>query len=238
MDGTKKNQNLPPNFVYVEGGSFKMGSDRDGADENEQPVHRVTLDSFAIGKYAITFEEYDVYCKTMGKDLPADLSWGRGKRPVIQVSWYDAIAYAEWLSTKEDKTYRLATEAEWEYAARGGQQSKDYQYVGSDAVDEVAWYDDNSGDNTHEIGQKRANELGLYDMSGNVWEWCKDWFDKEYYANSPANNPLGPIEGSNRVLRGGGWRNRAKYCSPAFRGNYRPENCGGNIGFRLVLELG
>lgn len=237
MDVTEGMQDLPKNFVYLEGGSFGMGSDSEGADENEQPVHKVTLDNFAIAKYTVSFEEYDIYCKTTGKKLPDDFGWGRGKRPVIQVSWYDAVAYTEWLSAKEGKTYRLPTEAEWEYAARGGQQSKGYKYAGSDTIDTVAWYDDNSGDNTHEIGQKQANELGLYDMSGNVWEWCKDWFGKGYYANSPEYSPGGPSMGSNRVLRGSSWRNRAKYCSLAFRGNYSPENCGGNIGFRLVLEL-
>ena len=178
-------------------------------------MHPVKLTyDYYIGKYEVTFNEYDIYCENTGKSNPDDRGWGREKRPVILVSWYEAMRYCNWLSEKEEfakaydgngnlldrngrKTknitqvegYRLPTEAEWEYAAMGGQKSgKNYKYTGSDNPDDIAWHRDNSEGKTHEVGQKAPNELGLYDMCGNVSEFCQDWYDKNYYMESIETN--------------------------------------------------
>jgi sulfatase modifying factor 1 len=180
-----------------------------------------------MAKYEVTFEEYDRFyhdAKGTGIRKPDDEGWGRGNWPVA-VTWYDAVTYCNWLSEKEGLTpcysrggratqcdfsangYRLPTEAEWEYAARGGQKSQGYIHAGSDNPDDVAWYADNSDDQTHPIGQKKPNELGLYDMSGNLWEWCWDFYGEDYYASSPASDPEGPASVTDtsleRVKRGG-----------------------------------
>jgi formylglycine-generating enzyme required for sulfatase activity len=152
--------------------------------------------------------------------------------PVIHVSWNDAAAYAEWLSRKTGQTWRLPTEAEWEYAAQGG---KNYKYAGSSIISNVGWYSKNSGGKTHIVGQKSPNNFGLYDMTGNVWEWCSDWFGSDYYKSSPQNNPQGPSSGSGRVLRGGSWSHYARYCRTAHRHNRRPDARNYYNGFRLVL---
>ena len=215
-----------PEMVLVEAGSFEMGS-ADGLPD-EHPVHTVHITRpFYIGKYEVTFEEYDrFYHDAIGAGVrkPDDEGWGRGNRPVA-VTWYNAVAYCNWLSEKEGLTpcysgggratrcdfsangYRLPTEAEWEYAARGGQKSQGYKYAGSDNLDDVAWYGDNSDGQTHPVGQKQPNELGLYDMSGNLWEWCWDFYGEDYYASSPSSDPDGPASVTDtsleRVKRGG-----------------------------------
>jgi sulfatase modifying factor 1 len=153
------------------------------------------------------------------------------------VSWENAVDYTKWLSAREGKTYRLPTEAEWEYAAKGGQKSKGYNYAGSDDLDAVAWYRKEESRCIAEVGQKQANELGLYDMSGNVWEWCSDWFDTFPYDNSSTQNPQGPNDGEFRVLRGGSWDSSARFCRTIFRNGYEPWNRGKNVEFRLVLEF-
>jgi formylglycine-generating enzyme required for sulfatase activity len=243
-------------MVLVEAGSFEMGS-IDGLPD-EQPVHTVHITRpFYIAKYTVTFDEYDkFYYDNLGTGIrkPDDEGLGRGNRPV-EVTWCNAVAYCNWLSKKEGLTpcysgkgklvkcdfsadgYRLPTEAEWEYAARGGSKSLDYIYAGSDNPDDVAWYADNSGGQIHPVGQKQPNELGLYDMSGNIWEWCCDWYAEDYYASSPANDPEGPALGpdtSLRVKRGG----RADLNTDSIRVTYRSAEgisfpAGGN-GFRLA----
>ena len=210
-------------MVLVDAGSFRMGSEEGNRDE--KPVHAVELTrAFYIGQYKVTFDQYDAFCNDTGRDLQDDRGWGRGDRPVIGLNWYDATAYCNWVSDqagldrcyygeREDLAwdlladgYRLPTEAEWEYAARGGQFSRGYLYAGSNDPNDVAWFADNSGGKTHPVGQKEPNELELYDMSGNVWEFCWDWYAWNYYIFiTPLDDPLGanPIQHPNRSMRGG-----------------------------------
>ena len=222
-------------FAYVAPGSFEMGSNSGGSDE--KPVYKVTITKpYLMAKYEVTQSEYK---KIMGNN-PSKFSGS--SNPVEKVSWNDAVRFCSTLTAREHSNgnlksgyaYRLPTEAQWEYAARGGNKSKGYTYSGSDSIGSVAWYDDNSGDKTHSVGQKSSNELGLYDMSGNVWEWCSDW--KDSYPSGSVVNPQGPDSGSSRVRRGGSWRNGFVWiCSSAFRSSFSPGVRHFNLGFRLVL---
>ena len=259
-------QELPlPQMVLVEKGNFTMGDEFGDLNNPCRPVHEVSLTyDFWLGKYETTFDEYDTFCETTGRSKPYDIwDWGRGNRPVIEVSWWDAIAYCNWLSEKEglpkaydsngnllDKGgmittdpsevvgFRLPTEAEWEFAARGGNNSNGYKYAGSDNVDDVAWYDSNSGEMTQEVGKKAANELGIYDMSGNVEELCSDWF--EYYSSSAQTNPYNSTAGSygsTRVDRGGSCRNSATRARVADRVNVFPTDTNIFRGFRICRAV-
>ena len=221
-----------PEFVAVKGGTFQMGSNSGRIDE--KPVHSVTVSDFNISKTEVTFEQYDAFCDAIGRDKPDDKGWGRGNRPVIYVDWQDAFDYCEWMSKTTGETYRLPTEAEWEYAARGGSKSKGYTYSGSNDIDAVGWYDNNSRDKTHPVAQKQPNELGLYDMSGNVYEWCSDWYGD--YSSSPQTDPQGSNSEEYRVLRGGGWLHHDSGCRVAFRLGYSPDGRYNFYGFRLVLS--
>ena len=216
-------------MVYVAGGTFQMGSNDSEADGDETPVHTVTLNDFYIGKYEVTQKEWrDI----MGNNP----SYFTGDNlPVENVSWNDIQEFLIKLNEETGQNFRLPTEAEWEYAARGGNESENYKYSGSNNIDEVAWYYNNSNLQTHNVGTKTPNELGIYDMSGNVWEWCSDWYDSNYYSNSPTENPAGTTSGSIRVLRGGSWYDHAKYCRPANRFYITPDSGGSSVGFRLVL---
>ncbi len=219
----KEPEKEPIGMVFVEGGTFQMGSSNSESDE--KPIHTVTVSSFYMDKTEVTQAEYR---KVMGKN-PSNFS-GCDDCPVEKVSWHDANAYAQ----KVGK--RLPTEAEWEYAARGGNKSKGYTYSGGNNLDAVGWYDNNSGGKTHPVAQKQPNELGLYDMSGNVWEWCSDWYDKGYYSRSPQNDPQGPNSGKYRVLRGGSWYDSGSSCRVANRNRYDPDGRHDDHGFRLVLS--
>jgi formylglycine-generating enzyme required for sulfatase activity len=214
---------------YLSGNSFSMGSEESDADSDEKPVHTVRVGAFYMGKYEVTFAEYDRFCDATSRQKPSDQGWGRGNRPVINVSWDDAIAYCQWLSSTTGKTYRLPTEAEWEYSARGGE---NYKYAGSNDVNTTAWNTTNSDAKTHPVGQKQANGFGLYDMAGNVWEWCGDW--KSDYNSNSQSNPTGAASGSYRVLRGGGWDSDAQYCRVSYRNIYAPTNRYYGLGFRVV----
>ncbi|MDD4157342.1 MAG: formylglycine-generating enzyme family protein, partial [Candidatus Cloacimonetes bacterium] len=236
-----KGPDVPEGMVYVEGGTFQMGSN--SGDSDEKPVHSVTVSSFYIGKYEVTQKQWT---EVMGSN-PADFKGDN--RPVESISWYQAVEFCNKLSQKEGLTpaytfngrnvtcnwnangYRLPTEAEWEFAARGGNKSKGFTYAGSNSIDEVAWYYSNSG-KTQPVGTKKANELGIYDMSGNVWEWCWDW--KASYSSGAKTNPSGPDSGSSRVLRGGCWGNYARICHSAYRSDYYPDLSNYSYGFRLL----
>ncbi|MFM7311357.1 MAG: formylglycine-generating enzyme family protein, partial [Flavobacteriales bacterium] len=218
-----------PEMVFVKGGTFQMGSSN--GEEDERPVHQVTLSSFHIGKYEVTQAQWR---EVMGTN-PSYFK-KCDQCPVEQVSWYDVQDFITELNTKTGKQYRLPTEAEWEFAARGGLKSKGYTYSGSNTVKDVAWMVDNAGSKTHPVGQKQANELGIYDMTGNVWEWCADWYGA--YSAANANNPKGPSSGGSRVLRGGSWDNLAQDCRSADRLRYVAERRNRNCGIRLVLSSG
>ena len=240
---TATQQNFAPKgMVLVQGGTFQMGSN---SYNSEKPVHNVTVSSFYISKYEVTFAEYDKFCDATGRSKPDDEGWGRGNRPVMHVSWNDATAYCNWLSQKTGQTYRLPTEAEWEYAAGGGQNStltkgaggiiKLTKWAGTNSESSLgsyAWYRDNSGNKTHPVGTKSPNSLGIYDMSGNVWEWCSDRYGD--YSSSSQTNPTGASSGSFRVNRGGGWYFSADACRVAFRGDIGPTDSFSDLGFRLV----
>ena len=207
-------------MVFVAGGTFQMGSN---SERDEKPIHTVTVSSFFMDKTEVTQAEYR---KVMGKN-PSNFS-GCDDCPVEKVSWHDANAYAK----KVGK--RLPTEAEWEYAARGGNKSKGYTYSGSNDLNAAGWYDNNSGSKTHPVAQKQPNELGLYDMSGNVWEWCSDWYGD--YSSSPQTDPQGPNSGKYRVLRGGSWYSYVSLCRVADRRGHSPDFRYGSFGFRLVFS--
>jgi formylglycine-generating enzyme required for sulfatase activity len=213
-------------MIFIEGGTFSMGSNE---YDDEKPIHSVTVSSFYMGKYEVTQKQWR---EVMGQDPPELNFKGCDQCPVERVSWNDIQEFLKKLNAKTGKNYRLPTEAEWEYAARGG---KSYKYAGSDNIGSVAWYSDNSDSKTHPVGQKSANGYGLYDMSGNVWEWCSDWYNSDYYKNSPSDNPKGPSTSSIRVLRGGSWISGAAGCRSADRYFSTPDYRHNNYGFRLAL---
>ena len=229
--------NIPdkPEMIQVEGGIFNMGSNQ---ESDEKPVHQVRLSSFKISKYPVTVGQYKAFVAATGRSMPDETpKWGwQDKHPMVYVNYNDAVAYCNWLGEKYGGDWRLPTEAQWEYAARGGQKSRGYTYAGGNDLWDVAWFEDNAGGQTQAVGRKKANELGIHDMSGNVWEWCRDWYDGDYYANSPSSNPRGPSSGANRVLRGGGWFNSAASGRVANRINYAPSYRTSNRGFRVVLS--
>jgi len=224
-----KGRDVAGNMVLVEGGTFEMGSNNGESDE--KPVHSVTIKSFYIGKYEVTQKEW---VEIMGTNP----SYFKGDNlPVECVSWNDVQEYISKLNAKTGGKYRLPTEAEWEYAARGGNQSKGYTYSGSNTIDDVAWYYGNSNSKTHEVGTKGPNELGIYDMSGNVWEWCSDWNGESYYSSSPGTNPQGPTSGTYRVLRGGSWLGYALNCRSSVRVRNDPDLRNNYGGFRIAQDL-
>ena len=221
-------QNLIANMVYVEGGTFTMGATSEqGSDayNGEKPTHQVTLSSFSIGKYEVTQAEWQA---VMGNN-PSRFT-GDSRRPVESVSWNDCQEFVRKLNAMTGKRFRLPTEAEWEFAARGGNRSRGYKYAGSNTLGNVAWYDNNR---THPVGTKSPNELGLYDMSGNVCEWCNDWLGS--YSSNSQYNPIGPASGSSRVYRGGGWFHSARLCRVSYRNDDTPSSSGSDLGLRLAL---
>jgi formylglycine-generating enzyme required for sulfatase activity len=222
-------------MIYIPSGKFMMGAN-DGND-NEKPLHEVDLDGYWIGKYEVTFAQYDRYCGETGKENPGDEGWGRENRPVINVSWDDAAAYCRWLSQKTGLKFQLPTEAQWEKAARG---SRGFQYPWGNDFDKTKCNSYESRlDKTMPVGSFPSGKspYGCMDMAGNVWEWCADWYDNDYYKNSPSKNPPGPAHGSARVLRGGSWIGVAPFCRAAFRAHYLPAFRDDFVGFRLLRSL-
>ena len=219
------------NMVYVSGGTFTMGATSEqGSDayNDEKPTHSVTISNFYLCKYEVT---QALWQAVMGEN-PSNLKGDN--LPVEQVSWDDCQTFITRLNNLTGKNFRLPTEAEWEYAARGGNRSRGYKYSGSNVLSDVAWYDDNSGDKTHPVGSKSPNELGLYDMSGNVREWCSDWYGT--YSSTAQTNPTGSSSGSLRVLRGGSWFSVARNCRSSSRHHDVPDGRFYLLGLRLALS--
>lgn len=215
-------------MVPVKGGCFQMGDSFGDGIANEKPLHEVCVSDFSIGKYEVTQAQWE---KVM-KFNPSTFKKCGDDCPVESVSWEDAQMFIKKLNRLTGRKYRLPTEAEWEYAARSG--GKNEKYAGADAADTVAWYDDNSGKTAHKVGTKRSNRLGLYDMNGNVSEWCQDWFGEGYYGRSPKSDPQGPASSEKRVWRGGSWFNNAGLVRTSYRDSSLPSERYTNIGFRLV----
>ncbi len=268
-----------PTMVSVEGGSFTMGSNvivDVKEDKDKAPAHKVKVRSFDIGQHEVTVAQYKKFVAATGKKMPpkpdaewldshedtkkfyptiSNPFWGwKAQFPMHHVSWYDAIAYCNWLSAKNGlakvytknadggwdtdltkKGYRLPTEAEWEFAARGGNKSKGTDFSGSSNASSVAWYDETTKlSGPKKVKTKAPNELGIYDMSGNVWEWCSDYYNANYYKSSPADNPFNSSSSPSRVLRGGGWHYKAHYAQVTSRDGPYPHHANYNTGFRLA----
>lgn len=218
-------------FVWVPGGCFQMGDTVGDGESDEMPLHEVCLDGFWMGRTEVTQGQWQ---KIMGNN-PSYFQKGVNF-PVEQVSWNDVQGYIRTLGDQSGKSYRLPTEAEWEYAARSG--GNDDKYAGGNNLDAVAWYGSNCGNSSHPVAQKRPNGLGLYDMTGNVWEWCQDWYGNDGYRSSQRSNPRGPSSGSTRVNRGGCWRNFDNTCRLANRDSHGPGDRRAGLGFRLVVASG
>ena len=244
-------------MVFVEGGTFTMGSPAGVGENDERPQHQVILSNYSIGKYPVTQAQWIAVMGTnvrQQRDMTnptLSLAGEGGNYPMYYVSWNDivgtsgvsifinGIRYYEngfiyKLNQLTGKNYRLPTEAEWEYAARGGNRSREHTYSNSNTVGNVAWYRENSGGSTQPVGTKASNELGIYDMLGNVWEWCSDWYGS--YTSDAKTNPWGPVLGPDRVLRGGSWGNDAGFCRVTSRGLINPAPRNNYVGFRLVLH--
>lgn len=244
-------EELNVEMVFVEGGTFVMG-DKNGQPD-EKPEHYVNLNSFHIGKYEITNREYCVFLNQIDIDRLGNFgdvnfirigdpdcqivfngSFFASKQfkenyPVVKVTWYGAKAFCEWAGG------RLPTEAEWEYAAKGGKDyAKSNDYKG---LDEFAWFFSNSGNHSHSVGEKKANILGIHDNLGNVWEWCSDWYDDQYYETSPSNNPTGPQDGTTKSRRGGSWLSTFDDCKVSARNYYFPSSCYEDTGFRIATDV-
>ena len=229
-DGVLTIKGVRYEMVWVRGGTFRMGatSEQSGDEEDdEKPVHRVTLSGYFIGKTEVT---QALWKAVMGSNP----SYSKGNNlPVENVSWNDCHEFIRKLNALTGQNFRLPTEAEWEFACRGGNSSRGYKYSGSNYIDNVAWYWGNSRNETHPVATKSPNELGIYDMSGNVIEWCSDWFG--YYSSVSQVNPKGPYDGSYRVCRGGGWVNYTWSCRSSGRGHNYSSWCCGSLGLRLAL---
>jgi sulfatase modifying factor 1 len=236
-------------MVLVEGGTFSMGKK---GEADQEPVHKVKLTSFYMGKYEITVEQFDLYCKSQNIDF-YNVPFGRGKRPMTKVSWVNALEYANWLSKQDgysavylirnefeviiDKKangYRLPTECQWEFAARGGNNSQRKLYSGSNSVHRISWYSENAGNKSRAVGTKLPNELGIHDMSGNVWEWCWDWYGERSYGYHEKTNPQGMKNGTYRCVRGGSWYTPDYYLQVKNRSTALPLSKDPDLGFRLV----
>ncbi len=236
-----------PEMVFVKGGTFKMGNNQ--GDSDEKPEHTVTVSSFYISKFEITVKQYREFCTATGKQMPPKpndewyqehdkaKAWEwKDANPMTFVTWDEAMAYIKWLNEKTGKNYDLPTEAQWEFAAGGGTLSKQYKYSGSDNINEVAWFDETTYERgPMPIGRLKPNELGIYDMSGNAWEWCKDFYAP--YKAGKFKNPVGPTKGQFRVIRGGSWYYVAWMSKITTRDGPYPDRANYNYGFRVVMNV-
>jgi formylglycine-generating enzyme required for sulfatase activity len=230
-------------MVVVPAGTFKMGDIQGKGSDYEKPVHTVTIAKpFAIGRYPITFDEYDRFASAKGRPSPNDQGWGRGRQPVISVSWEDANAYAKWLSEQTGKRYRLPTEAEWEYAARAGTETS--YWWGNELIKGMANCDGcgSQSDNkqTAPVGSFKSNPFGLYDRAGNVWEWVQDCYHENYVGaplDGTAWEPKDPTQCGRRVMRGGSWNNAPEFLRASGRSWYFPGGRFNYVGFRLAQDL-
>lgn len=220
-------------WVLVKGNTFEMGDSFGDGEDNEKPIHKISLSDFYMSKTEITVAQYSVFCKATGRSMPSSPSWNwQDKHPIVNVSWYDAVAYCQWAGCS------LPTEAQWEYAAREAGKMMKWSGVSREyQLKDYAWYDINSGSKTHTVATQLANGLGLYDMSGNVGEWCQDWYDEKYYQNSPQVNPQGPTTGEYRVLRGGSWSSSAALTHVTDRRRGDPNSKSDSRGFRVVRTI-
>jgi formylglycine-generating enzyme required for sulfatase activity len=250
---------IKPEMVKVEGGTFKMTPKEAQTDTKTKSKNNydVTVSTFEISKYEVTVADWKAFINAAKLEMPAKPSWGwNDDYPITNVTWTEAIRYCNWLSkannlkpayTKDgDKYtcnfaangYRLPTEAEWEFAAKGGKKSKNYTYSGSNDLELISWYAQNSRKSPKQIGTKLANELGIYDMSGNVWEWCWDWYSPIYYKTEKRVNPVGPERGEKRCIRGGSWdSSKIDYLKPSNGLNSNPTSTNSFFGFRVVRTV-
>jgi formylglycine-generating enzyme required for sulfatase activity len=238
-------------ITLVEGGSFEMGDIFGEGKTNELPVHKVTLDSFYISKTEITFDQFDKFCDALGRDKPNDEGWGRGDRPVINVSWYDARDFCAWLSMKTGQEIRLPTEAEWEYAAReGGERVRfgngklianpqEINYNGDEKNKKSYSISGENRQKTMPVATFEANAIGIFDMAGNISEWCLDWYDTDYYSYSPSRNPVGSkSETFYRVIKDGSFGCSADGLRVSVRYLSTPDGRYNDVGFRIVKARG
>ncbi len=215
--------------ALIPAGEFQMGAPDGEGESGENPRHKVRIDAYYIDKYEVTAGQYEKFAKTTGRAARERGSLNTDRQPAVNVNWYDAAAYCKWAGG------RLPTEAEWEKAARGKTNTKYNFGVTERMIDKYAWYDGNSNNQPHPVGQKKPNQYGLYDMHGNVWEWVADWYDESYYKKSPKNNPKGPDSGLLRGLRGGSWSNFPADLRAALRSRDNPGSRSLNYGFRCVV---
>ncbi len=227
-----------PEIVKIAGGEYLMGQD-DGRDE-ERPVHEVRVDAFGLARFQVTNEQYDLFCGSSGHGSTKfrdNKELNQALQPVTGTSWFDAVAYCEWLSERTGKRFRLPTEAEWEWAARGGLLGQLYPW-GNEPFTERENYHTRWKTGPEPVGTSLPNGFGLYDMCENVHEWCTEWYDPKYYESSPRDNPPGAATGTRRASRGGAWRHQIKISRCAARSSIPPELQYADYGFRVACELG
>ncbi len=225
-----------PEMVRVEGGTFLMGNKNNNGQADEIPAHSVRLSTYYIGKTEITVLQWKTFCEATGRKLPQAPVYGwEDDAPIVNINWFDATAYVNWLSTKTGNKYRIPTEAEWEFAARGGNSSKGFVYSGANDPNLVAWFSENSNNRSHPVGKKQPNELGLYDMTGNVWEWTNDVYAA--YDSTSVVNPKGASSGDILVFKGGGLMEPAMYIRITMRGQSTNRNyIFRDLGLRVVCD--
>jgi len=230
-------QQTLPDMVHVRGSLFTMGDDQGSGEADERPAHLVKLKGYSIAKTEITVLQWSTYCSSTNRAMPAPPEWGWiDHHPMVNITWNDAMDFCKWLSAETGKRYRLPTEAEWEYAARGGRLSKGFVFSGGNDGDKAGFYKALSPDQTQPIAQKDSNELGLYDMSGNVWEWVADWYAPAYPSPDEVVDPKGPLTGTYRIIRGCGWVAPLLDCRVTNRWRSEPDIPTNYIGFRPVME--